>query len=176
MVIGTILWYLGLKEKALKIDKKPIKTVNVQGNLFMVSKKEFIEHFDPNSVQHVFVIKKEGLTLYSQSLHGYEDKKRDEKEALLGGTLSAIDSLMKEMSEKKEPLKEVKREGYTIMIEEGKNVFLAVISTQSHTILREKMKQFISEFEEGFKELLDIDVVDTKVFSPVKILVNKYFE
>jgi len=124
----------------------------------------------------VYIISNTGLTLYSQSLHGYQDEKQEEKEVLLGGALSAIDSLMKELSSDKESLKEVKKEGYTIMIEEANYVFLAVITTQSHSILREKMQQFIGEFEGGFKELLDIDVVDTKVFSPVKILVDKYFE
>ena len=54
--------------------------------------------------------------------------------------------------------------------------FLTLIATQSHCILREKMQALLKEFEEGFNELLDTDVVDTKVFSPVKILVNKYFE
>ena len=70
----------------------------------------------------------------------------------------------------------MKKEGYTIMIEESKHVFLVVITTQSHIILREKMEQFLAEFEGAFIELLDVNVVDTKVFSPVKILINKYFE
>ena len=46
----------------------------------------------------LYLITKTGLTLYSESLCGLSDKRQEEKDFLLGGALSAIDALVKELS------------------------------------------------------------------------------
>jgi hypothetical protein len=97
-------------------------------------------------------------------------------ENLLGGALSAISSLLKEISTSKKPLKVIKQEGFTILIEEGEEIIVALfIVKELKKVIRRKMQDFIIEFQDFFEELINLEGVDQQVFLPARKLVEKYF-
>ncbi|MFW9998144.1 MAG: hypothetical protein ACFFD4_39245, partial [Candidatus Odinarchaeota archaeon] len=72
-------------------------------------------------------------------------------------------------------LKVIRQENYCVMLEEGKHVMLAVLSTEELRAIRCRMVDFVDEFESFFAELLDRYGTDTKVFLPTRKLVEKHF-
>lgn len=96
-------------------------------------------------------------------------------ETLLSGALVAISALLKEISSKKSPLKVVRQEGFSILIEEGEKVLVAFISTQELKIIRKKILDFLGDFEILFEDLLNLKIADINAFLPTKTIVRKYF-
>ena len=132
--------------------------------------------YDPSKGYHLYVILKNGITIYSENLYEIEDSKQDMKDSLLGGALSAIQQLMKEISETENPLKKIEQEDFLIILEQGKHLLLAVVSEQDHEILREKMRAFLAEVENTYREILEEQVADTRVFTPIKYIVQNFFK
>lgn len=89
-------------------------------------------------------------------------------ESLIGGVLVAISSLLQEMAQNQNPLKMVKQEGFSILIEENPSVLVAVITLKELKIIRQKMEDFLEEFQGFFGELIEEGVKDLMVFSSVK--------
>ena len=89
----------------------------------------------------------------------------------------AITTVLKEIAQDEKPIELVKKEGFSIMIEEGKKVTVALIALQELGILRKKLRDFTEEFEFMFSDLLSYHrIAEINVFSPAWILVQKYFE
>ncbi|TXT67265.1 MAG: membrane protein of unknown function [Promethearchaeota archaeon] len=128
-----------------------------------------------NAIQYLYVIQKSGVPIYTEPLVQTLGKKRENDETLISGALTAVSSLMQEIAENKDPLKLIKQEGFSIIIEEGNKVFVAVISLKDLKSIRAKIKAFLEKFEEFFEELLDHEVCDTLAFSPTKKLVEEFF-
>ncbi len=128
-----------------------------------------------SSIQYLYIILKSGLTIYTHDLSELQQNKQFIDEDYLGGALSAIDSLLKEIASNKEPLKVIKQERFRILLEEGEKVYVAVIALKEFRIIRRKMKEFLKEFQEFFKEFLEKGVSDAEAFNPAKILVSKHF-
>ncbi|MFX1238243.1 MAG: hypothetical protein ACFE8P_11050, partial [Promethearchaeota archaeon] len=153
------------------------KLSKMESRLIEVS--EYVENvlpkYAPQDLHQLFIVQKTGVTIYSENLSDIPDDKQEEKEIYLGGVLAAVQTLLNQLTENKEPLKEVKKEGYSILIEEGDNVFLAIISKQDHPIIRKKMEMFLEKFERKFENLLKEVVVNTRLFLSTKEIVKEYF-
>jgi len=127
-------------------------------------------------LQHLYVLLKNGITIYSQSLMGRKAKDQEEKDIFLGSAITAIESFLRKMIASDTLLKEVKQEGVSILIEEGNYVRIAIIANQDQKLLRERMLQFLQEFEAEYEEQLKDNVVYTRQFESVKDLVKKKFK
>lgn len=126
------------------------------------------------SVRYLTVLFKSGLPVYNQNLSELQSAKSSPNE-LLGGALVAISALLQEIAQDKEPLKIVKKEGFSIMIEEGEKVIVAVITTKELKTIRKKMKNFLDEFQIFFSDFIQDEIANTQLFTPSKALVSKYF-
>ena len=122
-------------------------------------------------VEHVLVLSKSGLPLYSQPL---QKQKLAADAALAGGAIVGISSITNEIT-RASHLKVIKQENYCIMLEEGAQVLLAVMATEELKTIRSKMMEFLMEFEDFFGELIQEWKGDTRVFMPTKRLVEKTF-
>jgi predicted regulator of Ras-like GTPase activity (Roadblock/LC7/MglB family) len=122
-------------------------------------------------VEHILVLTKSGLPLYSQSLQN-EELKADV--VLAGGALVGISSLSSEITQASH-VKVIIQENYCIMLEEGQNIILAVMIREEVKLIRKRMIGFISDFELTFEKSLKERINDTEVFEPTKEIIEKYF-
>ncbi len=132
-----------------------------------------------NSLQHLLVLSSGGLTLYSQPLQDLEDQPDyqnfGEKDyVLVGGALIGITKLINEITRDKK-LGVIQQEKHAILLEEGELIRLALIATKDLKITRNKMREFIDEFETFFEPFLLEWNGDSRVYAPSKQLVAKHF-
>ncbi len=174
MASSFLFFYFGLKEeKEQKI--RPTKEIGIRESLFRLSKIHFdlVDDSDwRQSLLHINVVQKSGMSLYSQELRS-ETLNIDDY--LLGGILTAVSYLLKELSSQKKPLKLIEQEEFSILIEEGENIFVVVIALQEHPIVRQKMKAFLNDFQNVFKDNIKDKVPKPRLFLPAQNLVSKHF-
>ncbi len=130
-----------------------------------------------SAVQYLYVISPAGLTLYQQDLRELPGASGVSKDGtLLGGALVAISQILKEVAENANPLKVVRQEGFSILLEESKNAIIAVVTTTELKSIRQKMIILLQEFEAFFGEVIEKSTgCDMNVFLPTKTLVSKIF-
>ena len=94
----------------------------------------------------------------------------------LGGMWLPLQAFLNEIAQDEKPVEIVKKEGFSIMLEEGKKVIVALITLSDLKVLRGKLQAFTAEFELLFSDLLaSHQIAEIAVFSPAKIIVQKYF-
>jgi len=123
-------------------------------------------------LDHILVLSKSGLPLYSQS---FKEKDLESDMILTGGAIVGISSLINEITQTSK-LKVIRQEKYCIMLEQSSDLILAVMTTEELNIIRDKMIDFLIDFESFFKDLIKNWVGDSLVFSPAKRLVEKHFK
>ena len=179
MIGSFIFFYYGLREESEE-QFKPKKQIKVEESLFRLVKMPEITIEDEsdwrNSIQYLFVVRKAGVPVYSQDLYEGRSKKPALSDELLGGALSGICSLVKELVNNEQPLKVIKQIGYNILLEEGDTIFVALFSIKELKIIRRKLEAFLHEFEEIFKEPLKNNVQNITAYSSAKDLVGKHFD
>jgi hypothetical protein len=128
--------------------------------------------------EHLLVLSQAGLPLFSQALQPTVPSASPAKEksdvALVGGALVGISSLIQEISQASR-VKVIQQENYCIMLEQGQQIIVAVMTLEDLKTIRHKMQDFIEEFELFFGELIADWIGDTRVFSPAKQIANKHF-
>ena len=128
-------------------------------------------------MQYLFLIFKSGVTIYNQDLTklGKKTQYRKDSEILLGGALVAVSSIFNEILRDKKIIKVIKQENYTIHIEEGKHVIMALIARHEIKKIRKKMQEFLDDFEDFFDDALVKGIAETQLFMPTRKIVQKYF-
>ena len=121
--------------------------------------------------EHILVLSKSGLPLFSQPL---QKKELEADVALAGGAIIGISSIINEITQVS-GVRVIKQPNYCIMMEEGSQIILAVMVTEELKTVRNKMLDFVVDFESFFEELLQDWRGELKVFSPTKRLVEKHF-
>lgn len=122
-------------------------------------------------VEHILVLSKSGLPLYSQPLQHQE---LEADAALAGGAIIGVSGIINEIT-RASNLKVIKQENYCIMLEESSQIILAIMVTEELETVRTKMQDFVVDFESFFEELLHDWTGSTIVFRPTKKLVEKHF-
>ncbi|MFW9993160.1 MAG: MFS transporter [Candidatus Odinarchaeota archaeon] len=122
-------------------------------------------------IEHVLVLSRSGLPLYSEPL---QTRELAADAILAGGAIIGISTLSSEIT-RASHLKVIKHENYCIMLEEGAHVILAVMVTEELKTVRDRMLDFIADFESFFEDFLADWTGDTRVFAPAKKLVEKHF-
>ncbi|MHA1721121.1 MAG: MFS transporter [Promethearchaeota archaeon] len=128
-------------------------------------------------MQYLFLIFKSGVTIYKQDLTklGKKTNYHEDSEILLGGALVAVSSIFNEILKDKKIIKVIKKENFTILIEEGKHVIMALFSLHEIKKIRKKMREFLDEFEDFFEDALVNGIAEKQMFMPTKKIVQKYF-
>ncbi len=128
-----------------------------------------------HKIEHLLVLSKGGLPLYSERLSKSPAPETTADEMLVGGALTGITELVKEISQRAGKLKVIQQEGYCILLEEGREVIVAVMALEELGIIRSKTQDFLEEFQRFFGELVTEWEGNPKVFSPTKEIVKEYF-
>ncbi|TXT54645.1 MAG: membrane protein of unknown function [Candidatus Thorarchaeota archaeon] len=127
-------------------------------------------------VEHLLVLSQGGIPMYSERLSSTPVSTEGPDEMLVGGALTGITELVKEISQRAGKLKVIQQEGYSIILEEGREVIVAVMALEELDIIREKTQDFLEDFQRFFSELIGDWSGDPKIFSPAKELVANHFE
>lgn len=154
-----------------------IATIIISQTQETLPKKEELEW--KNSIQRVYLMYKSGIPIYSQEIKYGGDStsniRENTTEELLSGTLVTVSSILDEISKSQKPLKVIKREELSILIEDYQNVLMVVFTSQELSKIREKMLLFLQEFNDFFEDALRLQVTDQTVFYPTKKLIQKHF-
>lgn len=129
-----------------------------------------------SSIQFISIMYRSGINIYSQKLNQEIQTNEEQNECLLGGALVAVSSILDEIAQKFQSLKVIKKEGFSILIEETDDLIFAVFTVKELKIIRKKMKIFVEDFQSFFKELIDLEITNTTSFLPTKRLVDKHFQ
>ncbi|MHA2346714.1 MAG: hypothetical protein ACXACP_08365, partial [Candidatus Hodarchaeales archaeon] len=119
-------------------------------------------------MQHVLLISKSGIPLYSQSLKIAESELITNL-VIIDREIIEMSSIIKAIRQALEQ-KITEQRNFKIMIEEGTHVIIAMLVKKENTLVREKMLCFIKDFELLFEDVLIKWKGDLEIFVPVKIL------
>jgi len=128
-----------------------------------------------DKIEYLLVVNKGGLPIYSERLTRTGAATRAPDEMLVSGAISGITELVREISMRQTKMKVIRQESYSIMLEEGRDVIVALMALEELGILRRKVQDFLDEFERFFGKLVAEWAGDPRVFSPTAELVNKHF-
>ncbi len=129
------------------------------------------------AVQHLYVLSHAGLVIFEQDFYRTEDTGTPTDGDLLGGALVAISELLKDIAKNKSALKVVRQEGFSILVEEGQEILVALIALEESKPLRERVLTFLKALETSLGPRLHVYIEKGQVFPPqqVRALVEKYF-
>ena len=124
-------------------------------------------------LRELFVSSLNGICVYAYS---FEQNRSIEDSDLIAGGFSGIQSLLSEMVHTSERLQLIDYQNVKIMLEQGKNhMFILIIKDQS-SFIRYKLKLFTQEFNEIFKDVIEIWNNNIDIFKPTGILIQRIFE
>jgi hypothetical protein len=124
-------------------------------------------------LREIFIIKPNGICVYAYS---FEQNRSIADSDLIAGGFSGIQSLLSEIVHTSETLQLIDYQNVKIMLERGKyHMFILIIKEQS-SIIRYKLKVFIQEFYEFFKDVVEIWDNNVDIFKPTGTLIQKIFE
>ncbi len=126
-----------------------------------------------NKMRYVIVIHKHSsVTVYDKKLGDWKFNP-----LLIGGFINALQSLSFEIKDVDIPMKKMEYEDFDIIMEQGKHCIAALfIDGQESDWLREKLANFISEFESDFKDKFKNWSGDLTDFKKSEILIDRIFE
>ncbi|MFX1452856.1 MAG: hypothetical protein ACFFCM_18610, partial [Promethearchaeota archaeon] len=122
-------------------------------------------------IQYLYVLMPNGVCIYD---YNFRPKVLDEN--LISGTLVAITEIIQEVTKSKTKLKVIQQEEAIFLLEYGKNVMVALLTEENLSVLRNKLKIFLKEFEIFFVDIFPVWKGDTTVFLPAKVLVDRIFK
>jgi MFS family permease len=128
-----------------------------------------------NKVEHLLVLSIGGLPIYSERLSKTPAPSMGPDEMLVGGALSGISELVREISRSAADLKVIQQEGYCILLEDGGTFIVAVMAFEELEAIRTRMQDFRDDFKRIYGSLVEEWAGNPSVFSPVKELVERHF-
>jgi len=151
--------------------------------VWMMAMKEFLVSTDKNwanTLKNIFILNKHGVCLYHHSFE-YKDLFKEEEEHseldedLVSGVLSGVISIISEITHSKKQLRQIQKEGATLIFAYGKYHIIALIASMELPVLFKKLDEFSREFEQKFSKDLKNFKGNVQRFDPTKFLVVKYF-
>ncbi len=177
LLVSIIIFLYSIKDLKSQMDLE----ISSQGYDFLAIFKRHDkipeeEVYKIAELQHIYIILKSGLTIYSKALKESPIGEKEAKDMLFGGAITAIELFLKDMYDSEKVLKEVKQEDVSILIEEGTYVRIAIIASHDQKALRKNMLVFLRTFEKQFEKPLKKGIADTRLFEPVNELIEKIFK
>jgi hypothetical protein len=124
-------------------------------------------------LRELFVIAQNGTCLYAYSFdHSMPIQDSD----LIGGGFSGIQMLLSEMVHTHETIKLIDYQNVEIMLEQAKEHMFVLIIKEQSSVLRDKLKLFMHEFYEFFRESFKTWDGRIDIFKPTGTLIERIFE
>lgn len=149
--------------------------------IILLNTREFFlkseRNFDVNLIS-LYVIYESGILLFYKDFEKPVDNDNisDLRPSLISSGIVGISYFVSEVLKGKKFLSGIENYSSKILIEKGKSVIVALVVHQDLRILREKLKLFLQDFENRFKNYLSTLVgVDITRFNTADELVSLYF-
>ncbi|MHA1732277.1 MAG: MFS transporter [Promethearchaeota archaeon] len=122
----------------------------------------------------LFVIFEEnGILLYHHRFHEKEGASLDPD--LASGGITGGTQLFREITKSDKKIKILDQEDTKILFEYGEFVVCALISTEGFFLIRQRLRQFLEDFEHLFRREIGKMRGDVEAFDATKYLVDKHF-
>ncbi|MHC1590642.1 MAG: hypothetical protein ACXQS8_00995, partial [Candidatus Helarchaeales archaeon] len=130
----------------------------------------------PNKLMGVFVyLNESGIPIFTYRFRGsgYTEKSLDE--ALIAAGFAGIVTIIEEVTQSSEKLKVIEQKDSHILIETGKHVTAFLVVKDNLIVLKNKLKDFLNDFELLFEDQLQHWKGKVDYFDPARFLVQKHF-
>ena len=138
---------------------------------FLITLPPFSEFEWEGKMEHLFLIDKGGICLYS---HSFKDEEIVD-ENLISGAISSVNVLLGELTKRKGSTI-LKREGKIITIAPGQDVFGVLFTSEDLNTTKSLLNNFVKEFERIYHDTIIKWEGDLDVFKPVESLTNTIFK
>ncbi|MFX1390671.1 MAG: hypothetical protein ACFE9Z_11455 [Promethearchaeota archaeon] len=136
----------------------------------LVSRKFIRQRNWEKSLKNLFVLTKDGLSLYEYSF-GIEIQ----DPALISAMISALTSFVREATGSKKFLRTVDQEDKKVILYHGDQITTALLSGKDLPIIHNRVKRFTEAFEAKFGIILKKWTGEVSAFKEAEVLVNKNF-
>jgi len=151
--------------------------------VWMMAMKEFLiskETDWPSAMINLYIFSIHGVGLYYHSFEkspeGEEkEEKREMDEDLISGALTGVVAIISEITQSKQQLRKIDKEGYHLLFSFGKYHIACLISNMDLPVLLKKLDEFSKDFEIKFGKDLKNFVGNVSPFDSTKYLIDKYF-
>ncbi|TFG00441.1 MAG: hypothetical protein EU542_08075 [Promethearchaeota archaeon] len=136
----------------------------------IVSRKYIRQRNWEKSLKNLFVLTKDGLSLYEYSF-GIEIQ----DPALISAMISALTNFVREATGSNKFLRTVDQEDKKVILYHGNKITTALLSEKDLPIIHKRVKRFTEAFEEKFGSILKKWSGEVSAFKQAEVLVNKNF-
>jgi hypothetical protein len=136
----------------------------------LVARKYFRQRNWEKSLKNLFVLTKDGLSLYEYSF-GIEIQ----DPALISAMISALTNFVREATGSKKSLRTVDQEDKKVILYHGIHTTTALMAEKDLPIIHKRIKKFTEAFEEQFGVHLKKWSGETSIFKEAEVIVNKNF-
>jgi len=136
----------------------------------IVSRKYIRQRNWEKSLRNLFVLTKDGLSLYEYSF-GIEIQ----DPALISAMISALTNFVKEATGSNKFLRTVDQEDKKVILYHGDKIITALLSEKDLPIIHKRVKRFTEAFEGKFGGILKNWSGEVTAFKEAEVLVNKNF-
>jgi hypothetical protein len=123
-------------------------------------------------IRDLYIINHDGVSLYH---HSFSEATASPDQDLIAGGVIGIKTMLAEMTASHQKLQVIDHQDVKIFFEYGQFVICAIICQEELKTIRFKLKEFITEFELLFSDILQSWKGDMGIFQPTKFLINKVF-
>ncbi len=123
----------------------------------------------------LMVMSKSGTTLYKHRFDTEHFSLTESESFLITGAIKAMTEILQDVARNKEPLKLIKQQNFSILIEDSDNLLVAVLATADLKEIRKKMREFITEFNNEFSDNIKNKVENEVAFITGDKLIAKVF-
>ena len=139
---------------------------------FTVIRREYGNEYEEANMDSLHIMMTDGRSVFT---HSFQEESTVEP-ALVAGLFSAITSFAKEAVKAEKLLRTIDHGDVVLVIEYGRFVFAALFVDRNSIDLRNKLSQFLQEFETQHEEDLENWLGDTSTFAEDWQLVERIFE
>lgn len=153
-------------------NKGALLLASVLMGLGFTSIPSFTEFDWAKKVRHLYILNSNGLCLFQQPFKAGSVTDED----LLGGSLMAVQSLMKEMIQSETLLQVIDHGDAKILFERSPHALCIMIADEDLYIVHNKLQRLLQDFEMLFGSMMDTWSGNLDLFKPLQPIVNKIFE
>jgi hypothetical protein len=136
----------------------------------LVSRKYIKQRNWEKSLKNLFVLTKDGLSLYEYSF-GIEIQ----DPALISAMISALTNFVREATGSKKSLRTVDQEDKKVILYHGTHTTTALMAEKDLPIIHKRIARFTQAFEEKFGIHIKKFTGETSIFKEAEVIVNKNF-
>ncbi len=173
MMVVQEIWYLLQNDFGVVLGlKNGVLIASILAGFGFYTIPSFTE-FDWNKkIRQLYILDPNGLCLFQQTIRSESVADKD----LLGGSLMAVQSLMKEMIKSEKSLQVIDHGDAKIIFKQSFHAVAIMIADEDLYVVHNKLQQLLKEFELLFGNLMYRWSGNLDLFKPLQPVVNKIFE